>query len=653
MLKNYTIIAYLILFFTVGCVSLKDRYLNSAQENEGMLNYSLAKDDYLKSWNESENELAARGLAQSNLKIRDFEQAEAWYTKLLKMEAVENLDYFNFAKVLAANAKFGEAKTNLGIYLDNGGGEVSQEEVESLKVSIEKGKNLVNESTESLVEPIKGVNTPFSEFAPQVVGTGLSFVSDRVDDFEGKIDYRNSFSGKRYGWTGNGFLSVYRSTYDSTSNTATGIEIHEDYRYDFHIGPIYETPSIVFYSKSPVPKESRKFTIKKVDLTVFPGIYYREVNEDSTYSKEKSLPVNSSLEYLLIDPFWDEDAQTLYFASDMPGGYGGTDIYKIQKLGDGTWSEVENLGPDVNTFGDERSPSIDQLQDLYFSSNGHPGLGGLDIFRIKNYGNNAGEAENLGSPINSNRDDFSFIKLDGNKAYISSDRVGGKGSDDLYQVILNYEEFFVLNGVVLDKADRSPIPDAVVTAINLDNGVNLRYITDGEGRFTFRIPFLQAYDLAASSTGYIGSELKKVVDGSQRERAEKEKSVEVLLDRLVINKVYSVENIFYDFDKWDIRPDAEGPLMNLVKIMSENPTLKIELHSHTDARGARRYNQTLSEKRAQSAVDFIVGKGIGANRIKAIGFGMEQLLNGCAPGVECTEEEHQLNRRTEFKIIDL
>ena len=653
MIKNYTIITYLMLFFVVGCATMKNKHLKSAKENERMLNYSLAKEDYLNSWNKMENPSAARGIAESNLRIRDFEQAEAWYSKLLKMESFQNLDYFNFAKVLAANAKFSEAKSNIDKFIENEEGEISQEEIESVKIAIEKGKDLVNTNTENLLEPVRGVNTSFSEFGVQLVDTEFSFVSDRIDDFEGKIDYKNSFSSERYGWTGNGFLSVYKANYDSTSNAVKNVDLNPEYHYDFHIGPIYETPKIVFYTKSPVPKESKKFTVKKVELTVFPGIFYKEMINDSTFSDEKALPINSSLEYMLIDPFWDEKEQVLYFASDMPGGYGGTDLYQIKKLEDGNWSEAENMGSEINTFGDERSPFIDELQDLYFSSNGHPGLGGLDVFRIQNYIDNADSIINLGSPINSNRDDFSFIKLNSKKAYMSSDRVGGKGSDDIYQVILNYEEFFILNGIVLDKNDSTPISNAVVTAVNTENGVNLRYITDDEGNFTFKVPFLQPYDLAASATGYIGSDYKKVVEGSQEERVQKEKSVSVYLDKLVINKVYSVENIFYDFDKWDIREDAKVPLMNLVKIMSENPTLKIELHSHTDARGARKYNQTLSEKRAQAAVDFIIGEGIDESRIKAKGFGFEQLLNNCGVGVECTEEEHQLNRRTEFKIIDL
>lgn len=641
------------LFFVVGCTTIKDRHLKSAKENERMLNYSLAKDDYLSSWNKKENASAARGLAESNLRIRDFEQAEAWYSKLLKMYAFENLDYFNFSKVLAANAKFSEAKSNIDIFIENEEGEISQEEIESVKIAIEKGKDLVNTHTENLIEPVKGVNTSFSEFGAQIINTEFSFVSDRIDDFEGKINYKNSFSSERYGWTGNGFLSVYKANYDSSSNTVKNVDLNPEYHYDFHIGPIYETPKIVFYTKSPVPKESKRFTVKKVELTVFPGIFYKEMINDSTFSEEKALPINSSLEYMLIDPFWDEKQQVLYFASDMPGGYGGTDLYQIKKLEDGTWAEAENMGSVINTFGDERSPFIDELQDLYFSSNGHPNLGGLDVFRIQNYSENSDSIVNLGSPINSNRDDFSFYKLKNNKAYMSSDRIGGKGSDDIYQVTLNFEEFFILNGVVLDKVDRTPIQNAVITAINTDNGVNLRYVTDDEGNFIFKVPFLQPYDLTVSSTGYIGTDYKEVVKGSQDERLQKEKFVEVFLDKLVVNKVYSLDNIFYDFDKWDIREDARAPLMNLVKILNENPTLKIELHSHTDARGARRYNQTLSEKRAQSAVDFIVEQGIDANRIKAIGFGMDQLLNECGIGIECSEEEHQLNRRTEFKIIDL
>jgi outer membrane protein OmpA-like peptidoglycan-associated protein len=329
------------------------------------------------------------------------------------------------------------------------------------------------------------------------------------------------------------------------------------------------------------------------------------------------------------------------------------DLYKISFLGDSAWSDAVNLGTEFNTIGDERSPFIDEMGDLYFSSDGHPGLGGLDVFLVKGFQlNNPVFLENLNSPINSNRDDFFFSKSNDNYAFLSSDREGGKGSDDVYRVKYAMEEVFNLKGEVLDKQDGKPIKNSVVTAINHRTGVNTRFVTGDDGQFEFFLPTLNSYKLAASATDYLSNTIDNVLTGSPNERLQGEKYVQLSLEKMELKKTYKIENIFYDFDKWDIREDAKPYLMKLAYLLLENPTMKIELHSHTDSRGINEYNQKLSDKRAQAAVEYIVSLGISPSRITSKGFGESRLINHCKDGIDCSEDEHQENRRTEFIILD-
>lgn len=344
----------------------------------------------------------------------------------------------------------------------------------------------------------------------------------------------------------------------------------------------------------------------------------------------------------------------LFFVSDMPGGYGGTDIYFVKKLGKDKWSEPVNLGDKINTEGNEMFPFYESRHGLlFFSSNGRNGLGGLDVYVAVKTPSGFDMVENLGAPINSQWDDFSFIadkKL--KEGYFSSNREGGKGGDDIYYYTFagKYPEYvpvdsidaydyrmFVYNGETGKPIAKAKVMlDIVPTETNEQGMVSARFKPD------------ESFDVAVTAIGYVDQSKRVNVGHSQKSAVIKDTIT------MTVNKDKQIElkNIYYAFDKTDVLSESEVELDKLVNFMQDNPQLKVELSSHTDSRGSDKYNLTLSEKRAKSAVDYMLSKGVDEARIVAKGYGETRPINHCVNGVKCTKEEHQQNRRTEIMIQD-
>ena len=341
-------------------------------------------------------------------------------------------------------------------------------------------------------------------------------------------------------------------------------------------------------------------------------------------------------------PALSEDGRTLYFASDRPGGSGGSDIWMSTDNGSG-WSQPANLGPTVNTAGNELFPTVSG-DALYFSSTGHHNMGGLDIFETHQQDGVWTLPTNMKAPINTSKDDHSFV-LDSTKhaGYLSSDR---SGIDHVYAFqIVDLQ--FTLDAVVEDAEGGYLIPsEFVLTNMTTDQDVVLE--TGSDGRFRAPLEPNSGYELRARKEGWITG--NNAVSTKGMTRSDEIRSV-VRLDPVRIGTPIAVNNIYYDYDKWEIRPDAAIELDRLAKTFIDNPTLRFELGSHTDCRGAEEYNLVLSDARANSAVDYLIRKGVDPNRITAKGYGESVLLNNCNEERLCTEEGHQVNRRTEFTVI--
>ncbi|MBI2279332.1 MAG: OmpA family protein [Bacteroidetes bacterium] len=375
------------------------------------------------------------------------------------------------------------------------------------------------------------------------------------------------------------------------------------------------------------------------------------MNPQLLHGKWKNLeefPYNSD-DYSVGHPTLSADEKTLYFVSDMPGSIGGTDLYK-STLENNSWSKPENLGAIVNTKGNEMFPYIHTDDALYFSSDAHNSMGGLDVFITYYTGEVWAQPENLNYPLNSSKDDFGYniSKKSSNTGFVSSSRVGN-GSDNMYA----FDKFppkFNLYGRAREKGTQKSVQGVRVEITNAKTGKLINMVSDAKGNFNLKLEPEADYDLYCTKIGCFTRTDKISTVGlkySQDFYADFE------VEPIVIDKPIVLENIYYDFDKWNIRPDAALELDKLVKILVDNPKIDIEMGSHTDSRGNDRYNLILSEKRAMAAVQYLIASGIDKKRLTYKGYGEKKLVNHCANDIVCTRAEHQQNRRTEFKVTKI
>jgi outer membrane protein OmpA-like peptidoglycan-associated protein len=375
---------------------------------------------------------------------------------------------------------------------------------------------------------------------------------------------------------------------------------------------------------------------------------YKATLIDSTWSNIEELPINNDA-FSTYHPALSPDNKTLYFTSDRDGGLGQTDIYKVELKGDNTYGEVYNLGPKINTEGREGFPFVAKDSTLYFSSDGFLNLGLLDVFKSDYIKDQNAEVVNLGAPFNSGYDDFAFfIDSDTNEGYFSSNRLDGKGSDDIYEFTI-FECTQKVEGIARNSKTLEPLPMTTVQLID-ESGKIVGEITTNElGEYTFDLDCNKTYKILGSKPDYKDA----LIALETTDEFEKVHQADLLLIPLINDNEIVINPIFFNFDKWDIRPDAAYELENIVSVMREHPNMVIKIESYTDSRGSDSYNMKLSDRRAKSTRDYLFSRKIAQERIpSAIGYGETRLVNDCSNGVKCTEEQHQANRRSKFVIIN-
>jgi len=454
------------------------------------------------------------------------------------------------------------------------------------------------------------------------------------------------------------YLELFKGT------LSTNGEINNVERFSETINTKYHESNVTFTKDLKTVYFSRNNYINKKiekdeDGWVLIQLYKATVGDDGEWTNITPLPFNSD-NYQTGHPTLNAKENKLYFTSDMPGSLGSTDIYVVDINSDGSYGEPVNLGPNVNTKGSEMFPFIDVNNVLYFSSNGHfDGKGQLDVYATKIIGKQAIEpAKNLGHPINSKSDDFAFVKKSGaNWGHFSSNREFGKGDDDIYYFEeLTPEELDcnqLVEGVVREKETGALLPGALVVLYG-ENGEKIEsVITDKYASFGFKIDCKTPYKIVGSKENYTEDSEEFVTSNVRDLELVVGLTIEptefvVVRGKLMVN----INPIYFDLDKSEIRKDAAIELDKVVRIMNKYPKIKIALGSHTDSRATDDYNMKLSEQRAKSSIEWIISKGIDPARITGKGYGETQLVNKCANGVECSETEHQLNRRTEFVIVN-
>lgn len=505
-------------------------------------------------------------------------------------------------------------------------------------------------------------NSQYSDFSPVFYKDGIIFCSERSKALNPAAVSQ---------WTGHSYLDLYFTKVTNTiepiasskgvgpsadNNAKRRSEYSEPVLFAAEINSVYNEGPACFSKDGNTIYFTRNLTNKKNKLeatkeSVNNFEIYKSVMYNGMWSQPELLNIDNK-NYSVGHPALSKDERRLYFVSDMPGGFGGTDIY-YSEHDCGKWSAPINAGAAINTSENEMFPVIRVDENgnefLYFSSEGHPGMGGLDLYSCKIKDNTKIEKPvHLNAPLNSEGDDFGIIfSPDGSNGYFSSNRDQQDGSDKIFSFTKYVPEFFV-EITVYKKGTKDKLDNTLVHISDLTHNKQETVTTDQNGKVLRQIEANATLLVKARKDHFFAAEgtvndLGKIFSDTVR--------VELELDPIVINKPIRLDNIYYDYDKWAIRKDATPPLDKLVKIMKENPGIHVELSSHTDSRGKDKYNMTLSQKRAESAVEYIVSQGIAIERIYARGYGESVLLNRCKNGVKCSEEEHQLNRRTEFKVV--
>jgi outer membrane protein OmpA-like peptidoglycan-associated protein len=657
---------------------------------------------------------AVRLAAESNLRSNHFAKAEQWYAELEKSGQMTDEDYLRYISVLRRNGHYDKAGELIAVMHQRQPGNKIIEAYYNDKNYVGE---LMADSTSYTVRTLP-FNTGLGDYGPAYYKDGLVYVS-RV---------RNSgFVNRKFLWDNSYFTNVYYVTKKGKSFSRHGKMLGKPFKTKPHDGPL------VFSGDGKTAVLSRNdlgSTAKGEEVRIGLYISYLDGNK---WSEPEKFEYNSK-DYSVSHPSLSKDGNTLYFSSDMPGGQGGTDLYKSM-FANGMWSKPVNLGPGVNTAGREGFPFIADDGTLFFASDGHVGLGGLDVFKSSG---DFSATENMGYPLNTRYDDFGLIvNEDGNLGYFASNRTDW--IDRIYETDIKVAEFFVDGTVVMDDCNQTPVANQKVVVYNKTRNIIDSVTTDAQGNFTLQLKKSSDYVIRTgkenyrllseeelSTQGKIRSERMKatlqlaslqipvrvsVSDRSAKTpladvrltitqkstgkttevQADANGKAELVLDRndsytigyrvqgyleqqktvntsdkcqneltedVAMNKikkgdVFVINNILYDYNKATLRPESESELNKLAGFLLENSNIKVELSSHTDSRGGDSYNKRLSQKRAQSCVDYLIRKGVAKENIVAKGYGESRLLNRCDDGVECTEEEHQQNRRTEIKILQI
>ena len=466
-------------------------------------------------------------------------------------------------------------------------------------------------------------------FSPMVLGNSIVFAGER-----------SIAAGNTNPWNGLSFLDLY-ITRDHNGTWTTPERLPGEINGRFHEGPaVFSTDgNTMYFTRS----DYFKFRLNKDENSVSHLKLFRsEKSATGEWGNIHQFAYNGD-HFSTGHAALSSDGNTLYFISDRPGGLGGTDIYRCTRS-DSTWNEPENLGATINTPGNEMFPTMSG-DTLYFSTNGRVGLGGADIFRSHVHNGEWSTPQNMHYPINSPADDLGLVfNRDLRTGYFSSDR---SGRDALYSFTMN-EPTLIAQGICIDMGSDEPIADVSVRLLDMINGVSLTTITGEDGKFEFRVRPDRELQIRASKDEMLTETIDLITDG---QRSDKTYTIEMEMKPIELDKPILVNNIYYDYDKWEIRPEAAVELRKLGRLFINNPDITFELSSHTDSRASELYNLVLSEARAKSAVDFLIRQGVDPRKIVAKGYGESQLMNTCSDNVECTEEQHQQNRRTEFKII--
>lgn len=607
--------------------------LRDADEQFALSHFMEASKDYETAFEKKATYRAAKGAAQSYERLAAYQNAHQWWTKAISFDEADSEDYARYASSLYSTGELKEVVARLQDPSIAKG--LGTARTDSLK------KWYSNPGKMELVG--MGFNSSSADYgiAFDQEGSGY-FSSDRgAVPSSGKkairVDGIKHFDRTKHDMTGRAFIKIYKG---GENDQVVPVVSVVPGTYHFADPFFMRDKPIMFYT---VSREVGKVK-KKRNYTIHPEIYFSTVNEQGQLQDFNPFPYNSVLEHGAITPFVDEKEKRVYFSSNRAGGFGGYDLYYVTYDEAWNFGTPVNLGPEINTAGDERDPFLHDGV-FYFASNGHIGLGGLDIFQAQYRAGSFSAVTNLGLPYNSSRDDFALRKKNG-EVYLSSNRDNGKGSDDIYQLSELYRQFVAR---VVD-CEGNLITRGLLVELSQKESKGLKQIAtrqDDGGLILAEISPDEDYQIDLKKEGYFDLQDQSITTkGLNSDRLEKEYT----LLKIPYKTIVSEDMIYYNFDDSGIRPDAQPIMLKMAELMKRFTFMEILVKSHTDSWASDEYNQALSERRANAVRDFLGDYGISRSRVRAEWYGRRQLVNNCAEGVPCPASAHQENRRSELII---
>ena len=577
----------------------------------------------------------------------DFEKAVQSYEKLYQLQSELAPEYFyRYAQSLKATGKEKEAATILAKFENKSSDDSRSKRLKNNTDYLEDIKANVGIYT---IENA-GINSKYSDYGSTIVDNKLIFTSARDTGGVGQ---------RKHAWTGEHFTNLYAAGVNGELIPSNPV------RYDANVNSKFHEATPVFtkdgntmyftrnnYLDGKKGKDANKVTLLKI---------YKATLVNNRWTNVTELPFNSN-NFSTAHPALSPDEQTLYFVSDRPGTIGQSDLYKVAINSNGTYGEPINLGVEINTEGRETFPFVTKDNQLYFASDGHPGLGGLDVFTTKiNNDGSFGEVENDGAEVNSPKDDFGYYRdSEINKGFFSSNRDGGLGSDDIYRFTSKDKCKQILKGIVTDSVTGETLAGVQLILLNKQYKVIAETTSDALGYYAFDVNCRRTYHVRANKKDYTSKETKlrtPEVTGETKLDIQLESTICRVAVGDDLGKCFGIKMIYFDLDKSNIRKEAALDLAKILDVLIQNPTIKLDIRSHTDCRQTAKYNMALSDRRAKATIAWLVSKGIDSSRLTGRGYGESQLINdcGCEPtnASNCTEEQHQMNRRSEFIITAL
>ena len=587
-------------------------------------------------------------LANSFYFNNNMQQAAKWYGELMaKNENIDPEYYFRYAQALKSIENYAESDKWMKKFAESDRSDLRGRAFSSTVDYL----TMIDDASREFEVYNLDLNTEVSDFGTTQYKNQLIFASSRG-------------SGKKYGWNNQSFLDLFSAEQQEDGSYGKVIPLDSEINTKFHESTVAFTPddAVMYFTRNNYFKKKYKSSEDGVNRL---KIFKATLNDDDEWGDVESIPFNSNA-YSVAHPTINVQGTKMYFASDMPGTIGASDIFEVDINSDGSLGEPINLGAFVNTEGQETFPFINSQGDLFLSSNGFNGLGGLDVFVIRDFEkkralNQPMAIENVGRPINSPMDDFGYyMNLGTNQGFFTSNREGGKGDDDIYSFSIP-KCAQVLEGVVKDRETMELLSGAIVTLFD-DKGTELlQVVTGDDASYKFENLACEIEFLVRADKATYASDEQRFTTPNKKQKLDiallLEKDEIVLEPCADLAKLLDIPIIYFDFNKADIRKDAELELQKVLAVMNKYPTMTIDIRSHTDCRGAAEYNERLSNNRAKSTRQYLVDKGVSPERLTAKGYGESQLLNNCGceltSDLGCSEQEQQLNRRSEFIVTSI